>query len=639
LIIIVVAASVASYIGVRYMRVPLLRGPYGYVMPDPDSNIRWRMVTQSVRNEPILRQPSPDGEPEAPLGWVDADNAPFGRPDEWTSPMTWLGVAAVWITQTVTTYTQRVSLEVTAMWLGPAIGLISAGALLVLGWRLAGWAVGLAWLVAWPVLPDVLMTTEPGNVDHHSLNCLLMILIIGGLLVARRRWRPLSGTLIGVACAAGVWTGATEFLPLLVPIVILAIVDVVKPAEGSADAVRSFWRQWSIAGFGASILAMLLEFGPAGLFHTQLEYLSVWHVAAWAVVAASLWVLGRAKRRALAIPVVVLVAAGILTLVAGAMKGFDFGRLHILQDDHARRMLNMAQELQPIGGIKESLILAWRKTGLLLLGLLIAVRMFGRLDRGRRFLLLSALFVGELALWQGRWSTFFTPLLVMTAGLVLATALPSRRWLIPVLMAVATVGPWNQQVKFWQQVNRVEWDPRRGPPEWTRALAADIVAHQMPQVTAVRRPVIVAPVQLSNFLGGTDGTLRVLGTPYWTNQDGTRDLFELYSTTDAERFRELMRRRQVSLILDVGPKSVADQIRLACVILDDWPPDDPRIEQRIPETAMWRYLQGGAYGMAFSEALAQLRPTWRIIRVPPTIEFSRPPAASPESPPTDEPVP
>jgi len=638
-VILVIAASVASYLGVRAMRVPFHSSPYGFILTDPDSNLRWRLVTRAVRGEtpPPRPESSEADEAGAPLGWVDADNAPFGRPNEWTSPMTYLGIAAVWTTGAIANYTQQASLEITPLWLGPAIGLISAGVLLVMGWRLAGAAVGLAWLVAWPALPDVLMTTEAGNVDHHGFHGLLMILIYGGLLVARRKWRPLSGTLIGIACAMGLWSGATEFLPLLLPVVILAAVDVVKPSAEDPDAVRLFWRRWWVAGSGASILAMLLQFGPKGLFHTQLEYLSLWHVAAWAVAGGALWIMERAKRRAVVIPLVVLGALGLLALIAGALKGFDFGRLHIVQDEQAQRIFNLAKELQPIGGMKDSVRLAWRKTGLLLLGLLIAVRMFGRLDRGERFLLLSTLLVGEMALWQGRWSAFFAPLLVMTAGLVLGKAIQKRRWLVPVLIAVATIGPWTQQAAFYRQGKHVQWDPLMGPPEWTRVLAADIVAHQMPQIAQVRRPIIVAPIQLSTFLSGTDGTLRVIGSPYWSNIEagGVADLFKLYCTTDDEEFRELMIRRQVSFILDLGPKRLADQVRLGCVVLYGWAPDDPRIEQRIPQTAMWRYIQGGAYTPAVSELVARIRPMWRVLYVPLTIEFSVPEVAPP-APPTED---
>ena len=121
-----------------------------------------------------------------------------------------------------------------------------------------------------------------------------------------------------------------------------------------------------------------------------------------------------------------------------------------------------------------------------------------------------------------------------------------------------------------------------------------------------------------------------------TPTGGLTDLFMLYCTTDDEEFRELMTRRQVSFILDVGPKLFADQVRVGCVALYGWAPDDPRIEQRIPQTAMWRYIQGGAYHTAISELVARVRPMWRVLYVPETIEFSVPEVAPPTPPAADD---
>ena len=250
LVAVVVAISLAAYLGVCYMRVPFLRGNYGYILPGPDSNLRWRLVTQSATNQSSPR-PASTAEQDAPLGWVDADNAPFGRPNEWTKPMTAIGVAAVSATKLFIDEDEpkktAFALELAPIWLGPAIGVAIGLALLITGWRLAGCLVGLAWMVAWPTLPDLLMATEPGIVDHHGFHCLLMILVYGGLLAARRRWRSGEAIFVGLMCALGIWSGATEFLPLLVPVLFLAAFDVVRPPADS-DIVRAFWKRLWITG-------------------------------------------------------------------------------------------------------------------------------------------------------------------------------------------------------------------------------------------------------------------------------------------------------------------------------------------------------------------------------------------------------
>ena len=650
LVALVVAITLAAYLGVCYMRVPFLRGHYGYILPDPDSNFRWRMVTQAVRGE-STRPPTSLTAQDAPLGWMDTDNAPFGRPNEWTKPMTAIGVAAVWATEQVTGSQTPVALEITPMWLGPAVGVAIGLALLVMGWRLAGCAVGLAWLVAWPALSDLLMATEPGIVDHHGFHCLLVVLIYGGLLVARRRWRPGGAIFVGLTCAMGIWSGATEFLPLLVPVVFLAIWDVIKPpATDDADLVRAFWKRWWIAGLLGTAAAMLLQFGPEGVLHTQLEFLSIWHVAFWAVLGVSLVVLSHAKRLALAIPVTLIVAAGVLIALAGALKGFDFTRLHTVQDDVVRRFMSMVAETQPVRGFKKSLTTAFYKFGLLPLGLLLAARMLVNLNRGERFLFLSALFFGELALWQGRWSVFFAPLAIMTAGLMVSKLIPRPRWTwaVPIVLLLAVLPTWREQYLFYRAARDSQWQSILGDPTRRQMLARDTIAHDIARFTGGRRAVVLAPAQFNPYLGGTDGAVGVIGSCYWTNKQGLLTMWEMLTTTDDQRFRELLNERRVSFILDAGPRRMTEELYLAYVGLHGWDLKDPgvreRILQEIPRTSFWRFVYTRETGFAESPRMDRfLRPPelprmlwlplWRMIIVPP--EFSIPaelPSAAPHPP-------
>ena len=107
---------------------------------------------------------------------------------------------------------------------------------------------------------------------------------------------------------------------------------------------------------------------------------------------------------------------------------------------------------------------------------------------------------------------------------------------------------------------------------------------------------------------------------------GNMEMFELFATTDDVRFAELMTERQVSFVLDVGPDGMAAQIRLACLVLYGWEPNDPKTKQRIPQTSLWRFLQSRKSGIVRSQTVALFAPSWRVISVPPTFDL---PAAMP----------
>ena len=232
---VVIALSAAAYVGVRRIDLPFIKGPSGYVLIDPDSNVRWRLVTRAVEGDEGVR-----------IRRIEADNAPAGRVNEWTSPMTILGVAATRVTQLVGRMGQKKALEIAPLWLGPFIGLMTGVALLVIGWRLGGWAVGLGAFVAWPALQHIFVTTQIGNVDYHSFHYLLTVLLYGGCLLARRRWSLGAAIALGLVSALGIWSSSTEFLVILLPVCILAIVDVVRPSSGDAGQTQAFWRGWWI---------------------------------------------------------------------------------------------------------------------------------------------------------------------------------------------------------------------------------------------------------------------------------------------------------------------------------------------------------------------------------------------------------
>jgi len=86
------------------------------------------------------------------------------------------------------------------------MGLLSLAALGWLGWRTGGWSLAASWMVAWPVLEDVIQMTGCGHTGHGSLHQLLFIGIVGGCLARARKPSVLGGTVIGLASATGMWS-------------------------------------------------------------------------------------------------------------------------------------------------------------------------------------------------------------------------------------------------------------------------------------------------------------------------------------------------------------------------------------------------------------------------------------------------
>ena len=119
------ALAGAVFLGVQAAQVPLLRGARGHVLVDPDSYLRWRLVTRAVNGEGVR------------IRWIDDDNAPFGRTNEWTAPMTIAGATAVRAWQWCGRLPTEEALERASLWVGPAIGLAT---ILVLGWL--AWRAG-----------------------------------------------------------------------------------------------------------------------------------------------------------------------------------------------------------------------------------------------------------------------------------------------------------------------------------------------------------------------------------------------------------------------------------------------------------------------------------------------------------------
>ena len=307
----VVAATVAAslaFLWVRDAQAP----PYGSLTADPDSFIRWSFVKRALDGEGVR------------VRWTTADNAPYGRIIEWTAPMTIVGVAAVRLTESVGGLPRDAALRLAALWLGPVVGLVGLVTLAWLGWRTGGWLLAVCWVLAWPLMgagtPPFQFPNQFGNVDHHSLHQLIFLVMIGGCLAR------LSGVVVGVVSALGLWSAGSELLPAWGFVAALAVWETGWLGEDARS-----WRAWWIAGLLGTLAAWVFEFWP-DLLHGYLEFISIWHVGLWILVGGTVECLARRRMGHAARIATVLVALLLAILGAAAVKGFDWRHLHVAQD-------------------------------------------------------------------------------------------------------------------------------------------------------------------------------------------------------------------------------------------------------------------------------------------------------------------
>jgi hypothetical protein len=570
-----------AYVWVRSVELPMLRAPDGhYVLADPDSFMRWRLVTRALDGEGVR------------IHRINEDNAPYGSTNQWTSPMTIVGVTLVRLAETCGGMSRDAALEWAGLWLGPVVGLLSLAVLGWLGWRAGGWALAACWMVAWPALEDVVLFNRFGNTDHHSLHQLLFICMVGGCFAWARKPTWAGGVFVGIANAVAMWSAGTEMMPAWLAVAGLAAYE----AEHSA-----FWRGWWIAGLTGTTAAWLFEFWPH-VFHGRLEFISVWHVVLWMAGGAALEWHGRTRRWW-----PVAVAGAVVVLAAGAVRGFDWSHLHVIQDKRLQWQTMIVAEAQPMvnGGLGNFLELAWTKYGLLPLLLLSFVVKPAASDRRAQWLGMVTGVFFLLVLYQLRWVDFFVAALVMAAGVSIRDLWPTRAWACVCAVVVATLPSWFLNAKVAASVKLVGGNSLRGLHVETFSLRAASEC-----LRGANKPVVLAAWDEGEILVGM-GNVKVAGSSTWTNLDGLMCTYELFTTTSPERFWELVRERGIEFLI------VPASDRLERAVLESFVALHGRAPTRNEEfgAVIWDIATGNRYPVLPCPELSQLNPQWKIIRL------------------------
>lgn len=568
--------------------LPLLRGPNGYVLFDPDSYMRWHLAERAVRGEGVR------------IRWIPEDNAPRGRINEWTMPMTVVGVTVVRVGGLLCGWTQDQALQRGKMVVGPLFGLLTLVALAALGWK-ASPALGLLWVVAFPVLGSV-ERSGFGNTDHHTLHGLLFVLMVAGVLAWAGNPTRIGGVIVGTAGGLALWSGGTELLTIWGLVAALAVKEAL-----ARDDSAGFWRGWWLSGLMVTLGGLLLEFWPHP-FHDRLEFLSIWHVGLWAILGGLLEYL-RATQKPAAQRLGVLVAVLLALATAGGLRHFDWAHLHVYQDARLQSQTAMVVESQSFGqfGIGQSLVEAVWQYGALPLCLLVVPRVWRSLSGRERWLLVVTGVFLLLTFDQKRWSDFLVVSLAMTGGLIVQRLWPGRTLLCVAVLLVATAFPWWRTLQTAEQVKRtVRQGVLSGPFATTFGLEAvsECFGRLAPGA------IVLAPWDQAAVLSGM-GQVRIVGSAAWSNLDGLADAYTLFTTIDESEFWKVAGARRIEFMLVRDPGGLASDIALSIIARYGERPTAQRIEQ----TVLWKLAGGNALQTVECPELKRLQPGWRILKL------------------------
>jgi hypothetical protein len=589
----VIVGAVVAYFWVRSMQRPLLRAPDGhYVLADPDSFTRWRLVQRAVAGEGVR------------IHWMSEENAPYGHQNGWTSPMTILGVLLVRGAERFGGMPRAQALEWGGLWLGPIVGLMGLAALGFLGWRAGGWLLAACWMIAWPVLVDVITITSFGNTDHHSLHQAVFICMVVGCLAWAHPPTRNGGVFVGLASAVAMWSAGSEMLPAWGLVAGLALWELGWRVPDEAHI--QFWRGWWISGLLGTLSAWLFEFWPH-VFHGQLEFISVWSVTLWAVTGGLLEWVGRPRVSRGGKLLGIAVAAGTSVIAAAATRGFDWQHLHVIQDGRLQRLFSVTAECMsyPRSGW-QALLHGLIDFGLLPLLSISLIFGFKGLEVRVRWVVFVTACYGLLIFDQVRWLDFFVPLIVITAGLAVTRFRGRDPVLCLTIMFLATIPPWLVSATVNRNLKLIGANPLRGPYVDTFALraASDCLG------ASGRQPIILAAWEQSSILAGL-GKVRVVGSGFWSNLDGVSDTWEMLATPSEERFWQLVRERKVEFLLLPSPARFEQDVRESFRALNGRAPT----QKEVSEAYVWQIVKGERFPTVACEEMSRLGPTWRIVRL------------------------
>ncbi|MBF0168075.1 MAG: hypothetical protein HQL45_10635 [Alphaproteobacteria bacterium] len=469
-------------------------------------------------------------------GWYDATttllNAPWGEALHWTRPFDLL-IALAAFSLTVA-YEIKDAVWLAGLWISPLLEFLAVAALI---WGLkphlktGGLILAAALFVFQPSIMGVFLPARP---DHHSLQILLEICVLAGLM------RPglKSTVLAGLAAALALWVSAEALLLILASGLALGLAWMIEGAK-----VRRRLIAFTLALALGATLALVIERPPSDWLLQEFDRLSLVQVSlCWFLTLSTAWLaFGNDwactwQRRLLLGTGMAAQAAGLMAL---AFPHFFAGPYGNLDPRLVPIWFSLVKEAQPISFGAKSLILLAPP----ILALLYASWRLIRTSDVRQPLLAAfcALLVYTLAsLHQVRIAAFAQAADIAPWTLLVLAALGLGRMKV-VAVPLVLVGHLLAAVVIVRMGLGVR-DP--GAPDicsWDR-----LAAHLQAQNLQDRRPILtyIFPGPELAYLSGHP----VVAGPYHRSTEGILDIVGSLSAKDDAFARDLVLKRKIGLI-------------------------------------------------------------------------------------------
>lgn len=498
---------------------------------------------------------------------MDFDNAPFGRPNHWSSgPSCFLSLVAR-VDRGLTGAPARSAVAQAALLWNPLIHFMLCATFALGLWRLSRMAAATA-SMALAVMPPLQWVYHVARPDHHGLQLLLLFAMF--LLLyragfgtgddamnaapAKLRVARASGVLAGAA----LWSGAPAasiFFAGLVPGVMLAVV---LPPRGKSY-VGGFWRVWGWLAGVSSLIFYFVEYAPdfPGL---RLEMNHPWYSLCLIGIGELLEAVFRLCAGEYTLrriwPRLLLLLAVVLSLPAALIFGGE--AVHVMHGETMRRVHNILSEFGSYAGNFRDRPLGrfMSDFGLFALIPIIAARVLAGRGRaaGLRCGLIICLSVCGIflaaSLMQVRWSPFLAASLAFIGAVAIVVTrhhVALSRWITSLLIL---------QCSVWMGLSMqgiiVAWTTEK-MPEAVVALAEKKAIMELAKIPNIKDAVFAGDANLAPELAYFAGAKSVPSF-YWENAAGLKDNVWLMSSTDEESIRRKLRARGIThLVVNETP--------------------------------------------------------------------------------------